>query len=60
MGDNLFKMKSFGSNIYLINEDGPTLIDAGFPVDLPQRFRSLIVEDKIWPLAGELPIPAGN
>lgn len=31
---NLFKIKSFGSNIYLINENGPTLIDAGFPVDL--------------------------
>jgi glyoxylase-like metal-dependent hydrolase (beta-lactamase superfamily II) len=41
LGKNLFKINSFGSNIYLINENGPTLIDAGFPVDLPRIWRGL-------------------
>lgn len=41
LGKNLFKIYSFGSNIYLINENGPTLIDAGFPVDLLHIYTGL-------------------
>jgi glyoxylase-like metal-dependent hydrolase (beta-lactamase superfamily II) len=41
LGKDLFKIDSFGSNIYLINENGPTLIDAGFPVDLPHIWLGL-------------------
>jgi glyoxylase-like metal-dependent hydrolase (beta-lactamase superfamily II) len=42
LGKDLFKIDSFGSNIYLINENGnPTLIDAGFQVDLPHIWQGL-------------------
>ncbi|MDY6794658.1 MAG: MBL fold metallo-hydrolase [Actinomycetota bacterium] len=36
LAENLYHVKgSFGSNIYLVTDNGLTLIDAGFPVDLP-------------------------
>ena len=36
VSDGLLKIrKSLGSNIYLITDDGLTLVDAGFPIDLP-------------------------
>jgi len=36
LDEDLFHIKgSFGSNIYVVTSNGLTLIDAGFPVDLP-------------------------
>jgi glyoxylase-like metal-dependent hydrolase (beta-lactamase superfamily II) len=36
LGRNLFKIRnSFGSNIYIIAGESLTLVDAGFPIDLP-------------------------
>jgi len=36
LSKDLYRIRgSFGSNIYLITENGLTLVDSGFPVDLP-------------------------
>ncbi len=42
LGRDLFKIRnSFGSNIYVVAGDGLTLVDAGFPVDLPMILLAL-------------------
>jgi glyoxylase-like metal-dependent hydrolase (beta-lactamase superfamily II) len=36
LSDDLYRIRgSFGSNIYLITDNGLTLVDGGFPMDLP-------------------------